>query len=159
MGFGLLLAGTLMLLSLLGLFPLGGEALGLVGISLVIAIVGNFILGVLLPLGVGNYAPCMAMVYLLGLNPAVAFPVMMASATFALSSSGTRFAQEGIYHRKAAMGLGIGGIPGVFIAAFIVRSLPLDVLRWLVVFVIVYTAITMLIGAFKKEKVETGAAQ
>ena len=158
MGCGLLLAATLMFLGQVGLFPVGGEDIGLTGGRLVIAVVGNFILGMLLPLGVGNYAPCMAMVYLLGLNPAVAFPVMMSSATFVLSTSGTRFAQEGIYDRKAAMGLGIGGIPAVFIAAFIVGSLPLDLLRWLVICVVVYTSITMLIGALKKDKPEAAAA-
>jgi len=152
MGVGLFVAAFLMLLSITGLFPTGGEALGLRGVRLVIAIVGNFILGMVLPLGIGNYAPCMAMVYLLGLDPRVAFPVMMCTGGLVLMTSGIRFAQEGIYNRKYALAITIFGIPAVLIAAFIVRSMPLDVLRWLVLVVIVYTATTMLISAFKAEE-------
>ena len=77
MGVGLLSAGALMMMSKFGLMPLGGNAIGLHGIKLVIACIGSFILAALLTVGIGNYAPTMVMVYMLGMNPAVAFPIMM----------------------------------------------------------------------------------
>ena len=49
------------------------------------------------------------------------------------------------------MGITLGGIVGVFIAVYIVKSLPLDVLKWLVVVVILYTSFTMMKAATKKE--------
>ena len=47
------------------------------------------------------------------------------------------------YDRVAAIGLALGGIPGVLLAAFLVKSLPLDAVRVLVVIVIGYTAATL----------------
>ena len=60
---------------------------------------------------------------------------------------GLRFVSRGTYNLRAALGLTIGGIPAVLLAAFVVKSLPLTVLRWLVVAVVLYTAIAMLRAA------------
>ncbi|NOT61916.1 MAG: hypothetical protein HOP19_17005 [Acidobacteria bacterium] len=57
------------------------------------------------------------------------------------------------------MGLTLGGIPGVLLAAFVVKSLPLDVLRWQVVVVIVYTAAMMLRTAYAERKLLTSPNQ
>ncbi len=97
--------------------------------------------------GIGLYAPCMALVYALGLSPQVAFPIMMGSCAFLMPPASIRFIKEGAYNRKAAMAMAIPGIVAVLIAAFIVKSLPLDTLRWLVILVILYTATVMLRSA------------
>ena len=98
-------------------------------------------------IGIGMYAPTMIVVSAMGMSPAVAFPIMMGSAAFLMAVAGIRFAKAGRYGLKAAFGLAIGGIPAVLIAAFIVRSLPLNVMRWLVVVVVLYAAIAMLRSA------------
>ncbi|HZS59835.1 MAG TPA: TSUP family transporter, partial [Gemmatimonadaceae bacterium] len=103
----------------------------------------NAILGAMMTLGVGLYAPCMGMVYLLGMTPLAAFPIMMGSCAVLMPIASLRFAKAKAYDKRAALGLAIGGIPGVVIAAYLVKSLPLDYVRWLVVAVIVYTAIWM----------------
>lgn len=154
MGIALLVTGVLMTLGALNLMPGGGEAIGLTGIKLVIGIVGNFILGALMTAGIGLYAPCMALVYFLGMSPAVAFPIMMGSCATLMPVCSVKFIKEGAYPRKAALFLGLFGAIGVFIAAYIVKSLPLNILRWLVIAVILYTSISMLISAYKKKDSE-----
>src|SRR5713101_6071244 len=110
---------------------------------LVAGALGNFVLGALMTLGIGLYAPCMAMVSLFGMNPRTAFPIMMGSCAFLMPVASARFLQTGRYDRSSALGLAIGGVPAVLLAAFVVKSLPLDAVRVLVVGVITYTAARM----------------
>jgi uncharacterized membrane protein YfcA len=144
MGIALLAAATLMLMTQLKLFPAGGDTLGVRGVLLAIALVGNFALGALMTLGIGLYAPCMILVSLLGMNPKAAFPIMMCSCAFLMPTASMRFIRERGYSLRAALGLAIGGIPGVLLAAFIVKSLPLSVVRWMVIAIVVYTAIGLI---------------
>ena len=147
MGAALLGAAILMLMTQLNLFPGGGDALGVRGIRLLIGVSVNFLLGALMSLGIGLYAPCMILVSLLGMNPTAAFPIMMGSCAFLMPVGSLRFIRERCYSLQAALGLALGGIPGVLVAAFIVTSLPLYAVRWLVIVVVVYTAVTMLHSA------------
>ncbi|MDA1261118.1 MAG: sulfite exporter TauE/SafE family protein, partial [Planctomycetota bacterium] len=91
--------------------------------------------------------PSMAVVSLLGMNPTAAFPIMMGSAALILPAAALRFVKTGRYDRRTALGLTLGGIPGVLIAAFLVKSLPLDAVRWIVVGVLVYTSMSMWLSA------------
>ncbi len=144
MGMALLVAAGLMFMTQMKLFPGGGEALGVAGLKLVIAVAVNFMLGALMTLGIGLYAPCMILVSLLGMNPKAAFPIMMGSCAFLMPVGGLRFIREQSYSLRAAFGLALGGIPGVLLAAYIVKELPLDAVRWLVIAVVIYTALSML---------------
>ena len=127
-----------------------GKAIGLTGIKLIIAVLVNIALGAFQAAGIGMYAPSMALVYLLGMSPAVAFPLMMASSAFALPSASIRFIKEQAYNRKAAISITLSGIIGVLIAAFIVKSLDVYVLTWVVIIVIIYTGITLIKSGFKQ---------
>ena len=147
MGIALLVAAMLFVASNLHWLPGGGEALGLNGASLAVAVAANFVLGALMTLGVGLYAPCLMLVSLLGMNPLAAFPIMMGSCAFLMPVGGVRFVRTERYDLRAALGLAIGGVPGVLIAAFIVKSLPIEWLRWLVAVVVAYTAVLMLYSA------------
>jgi uncharacterized membrane protein YfcA len=143
MAVALVVTALLIVSRMTGIFPGGGDALGLRGTLLLAGVVGNVLLGALMTLGIGLYAPCMAMVSLLGMNPTTAFPIMMGSCAFLMPVASLRFLQAGRYDRAAAMGLAVGGIPGVLLAAFLVKSLPLDAVRVLVVIVISLTAATL----------------
>jgi uncharacterized membrane protein YfcA len=143
MGIALLGAAALMLMTQFNIGPGGGAALGLTGPRLWIGLAGNFVLGVLMMLGIGLYAPCMILVSLLGMNPAAAFPIMMGSCAFLMPVASVRFIRAGSYHRQAALGLALGGVPAIILAATVVRTLPLDAVRWLVVGIVLYTAGTM----------------
>jgi len=143
MAIALLVTATFIVLRMTGVFPGGGDALGLRGVPLVVGVIGNALLGALMTLGIGLYAPCMAMISLLGMNPTTAFPVMMGSCAFLMPVASIRFLKARKYDRAAAIGLAVGGIPGVLLAAFVVKSLPLDAVRVLVVIVITYTAATL----------------
>ena len=154
MGACLLVAAGLTVLQALGKIPGGGEALGVEGVKLGAALIGNFLLGALMTLGIGLYGPCLILISLLGMNPKAAFPIMMGSCAFLMPIASAKFLTTGRFNLRASLGLVIGGIPAVLIAAFIVKSLPLEYVRWLVVIVVAYTAITMLRSAQK----EAGAA-
>lgn len=147
MGVALLAAAVLLALVNLGLLPVGGDVLGLRGERLALAVAANFVFGALMTIGVGLYAPCMILISLLGMNPVAAFPIMMGSCACLAPVAGLKFVCSGRYDRRAALGLAIGGIPAVFLAAFMVRSLPLEWLRWLVLAVVLYTAVGLLRSA------------
>jgi uncharacterized membrane protein YfcA len=159
MGIALFLAAILMLGTqlksspgLLGhiaaaLFPSGGDAEGVAGASLAVALAGNFALGALMTLGIGLYAPCMILVSLLGMSPKVAFPIMMGSCAFLMPVASIRFIQKRSYALRPALGLALAGIPAVLLAAFIFTWLPIGAVRWLVIAVVVYTSTAMLRSA------------
>jgi uncharacterized membrane protein YfcA len=147
MGASLMCAAILYLASNLHWMPGGGEALGLSGTRLIIAVSVNFLLGALMMLGVGLYAPCLILVSLLGMSPLAAFPIMMGSCGLLMPVGGARFVRSGRYNLGAALGLALGGIPGVLVAAYVVKSLPVVWLRWLVLGVVVYAALQMLRSA------------
>jgi len=155
MGIALLVAAVLMLMTALNRFPGGGEAFSLVGGKLVAAVAINFALGALMTLGIGLYAPCMIMVSLLGMNPTAAFPIMMGSCAFLMPIAGYQFIRKEKYDLRASMGLAIGGVPAVLIAALIVKGLPLNYVRWLVVVVVVYAAISLLRSSTKHHETAT----
>jgi uncharacterized membrane protein YfcA len=147
MGGALMCAALLYLANNLHWMPGGGEALGLHGWRLIIAVVVNLSLGALMMLGVGLYAPCLILLSLLGMSPLAAFPVMMGSCGLLMPIGGARFVRSGRYNFSAALGLALGGIPGVLLAAYIVKSMPIIWLRWLVLIVVVYAAVQMLRSA------------
>ncbi len=157
MGSALAVAAVLFIMANLKIIPAGGTALGLTGTTLALAIVINFCLGALMTIGIGLYAPCLIMISLLGMNPRAAFPIMMGSCAFLMPAAGLRFIKFDAYSLRAALGLTIGGIPGVLIAAFIVKSLPLQYVRWLVVLVVVYAALSMLRSALSERRAAEAA--
>ncbi|SHH01708.1 sulfite exporter TauE/SafE family protein [Tepidibacter thalassicus] len=135
-----------------------GVPIGVNGLKLIVAVIANFILGALMTAGIGLYAPCMALVYFLGMSPRVAFPIMMGSCAFLMPVASVKFVKEGAYDRRASMGITIGGVIGVIIAAYLVRSLPLKILKWLVIVVIFYTSTTMLRVASKNKEMPSKPA-
>jgi uncharacterized membrane protein YfcA len=147
MGLALLVAAALMLRQLVAGAPGGAEALSLAGPRFAIGIAGNFLLGALMTLGVGLYAPCMILVSLLGMNAKAAFPIMMGSCAFLMPVAGWRFVTRDAYAPRVALGLTLGGIPAVLVAAFVVRELSLEAVRVLVLCVATYTALAMLSAA------------
>lgn len=147
MGIALLIAAGLLLATNLDLMPGGGMADGLSGWRLLVAIAVNFLLGALNTLGIGLYAPCLILCTLLGMSTLAAFPIMMGACAFLMPPAGVRFIKANRYSVRSALGLTLGGIPGVLVAAFVVKSLPLLWLRWLVVIVVTYAALLMLISA------------
>ena len=147
MGIALITAAGLFVMAHFEAFPVGGQALALDGPALVGAITGIFVLGALMTIGVGLYAPCMILVALLGMNPKSAFPIMMGACAFLMPVASARFMRRGKQHVPAAVGLTLGGIPAVFLAAYLVVSLPLTAVRWLVIAVSLYSGVVMVRAA------------
>ena len=151
LGSALLILAVVMGCKLLEIGPFGasGTATGLTGAKLVIGVVVNFFLGALMTVGVGLYAPCMAMISALGVNVTAAFPVMMGSCAFLMPSAGLKFLKAGKYDRKAAMMITIFGLLGVFVAYKVASMLPMNVLTAIIICVMIYTAITFFRDAKK----------
>lgn len=147
MGVALLVAAGLTLMTIFNKSASGGETMGLSGPLLIVGVIGNFVLGSLMSLGIGLYGPCLIMISLLGMNPKAAFPIMMGSCAFLMPTGSTQFIRKGSYNLRAALGLAIGGIPAVLIAAFLVKAMDLYYVRWLVVIVVIYTALSLLRSA------------
>jgi uncharacterized membrane protein YfcA len=155
MGSALVVAAILFLLTNLGIAPGGGAALALTDGRLAVGLVGNFILGALMTCGVGLYGPCMILVALLGMDPKAAFPIMMGSCAFLMPVASMRFMREGSFALRPALGLALGGIPAVVIAAKVVGSMDVQMMRWLVIVVVLYTASAMLWSAFSERRPKT----
>ena len=143
-GIALLLAASLYGLANLDLMPGGGTAASLPPAYLITAIVGNFIMGVLLNFGVGHYAPTLVLLSLMGLDPRLCFPIMAAGGAFTMVGSSIRHISMGKMDLRIILGIALGGIPAVLVAAFLVKSMPVEMLRWLVIVVVLYAAIVML---------------
>lgn len=154
MGLALVAAGIFFIMKNLNILQGGGNALGLSGTLLWVGVAGNFLLGALMTIGIGLYAPAMIMVALLGMSPIAAFPIMMGSCAFLMPIAGWRFIKLDAYTLRAALGLTIGGVPGVLAAAYIVKSLNVTALRWLVAAVVIYTAFMMLRSAIVERRAE-----
>jgi len=148
-GVALLIAAALYAAANLDLMPIGGDALALSGSWFVVAIVAHFVLGVLMMFGIGLYAPSLVTLSLLGLSPAAAFPIMMGACAFLMPVSALGFVRSERIDLGVILGIAIGGIPAVLLAAFVVKSLPLVWLRWGVVVVVLYAAIMLLRSAMR----------
>ncbi len=157
MGVALMMATLLMLCSKFNLLPIGGDARGLSGGKLIIAGIGAFILAAILTVGIGTYAPTMCLVYMLGMNPAVSFPIMMGLGFLGVATGSFPYFKSGRFNKRAAFAFAFGGVTSVLAAAYIVKSMPLGALQWLVICVCSYTSITLLRDGFKKDA-DTDAA-
>ena len=146
-GVAMLIAAALYALANLGLLPAGGDALALPVPLLVVALAAHLVLGALMTFGIGLYAPSLVLLSLMGLNPAAAFPVMMGACAFLMPVGGMRFVRTERIDLRVVLGLAIGGIPAVLLAAYEVKSLPLATLRWGVVVVVLYAAALLLRAA------------
>jgi len=155
----LVLAAATYALTNLHMMPGGGTASGLPLTLTVIAIIANFIFGILLNFGVGNYAPTLVMLSLMGMDPRLCFPIMAAGASLTVAGAGARHIALGQIDLRMVMGMALGGLPAVFIAAFIVKSMPIELLRWLVIVVVLYAAAVMLRAALAGRKAGSSRAQ
>jgi len=153
LGFGLLAVASIMLADRLHWLPVGGEAFGLTGWKLAVAVAVSFVFGAFQTIGVGFYAPCMATIFALGMHPKTAFPIMMTATAMLMAAGSARFVKEKAYDPKAALALTLFGVPGVLLAAYVVKSLPLDVMRWIVLGVVLYTSAVMFLSARQGAKV------
>lgn len=149
-GVALLMAALFYTLSNLGLMPVGGTATSLSPTYFAIAIAAHLLFGILISFGVGNYAPTLAMLSLFGMDPRLAFPIMACAASFAGCASAARIVGNKSIDLRIAIGLTLGAVPAVLVAAFVVRDMPVTMLRWLVAAVVTYAGVTLLIAAARR---------
>ncbi len=147
-GFALLVAALLYAMSNLDLMPIGGQAAALPPAAMTVAIAVHFVLGALMAFGIGLYAPSLILLSLLGLDPRLAFPIMASACAFLMPTTGFSFMKSRRIDLRIVLGIAIGGIPAVLLAAFVVKEMPVTWLRWGVVVVVLYAAFLLLRSAF-----------
>jgi uncharacterized membrane protein YfcA len=150
-GVALLLAAALYAMSNLHLMPIGGTATALEPPLLWIAIIAHFIMGMLMAFGIGLYAPSLILLSLLGLDPRLAFPIMASACAFLMPTTGFRYVHAERIDLRIVIGIALGGIPAVLVAAFVVKEMPIEPLRWAVVVVVLYAAVLLLRTAARSE--------
>jgi uncharacterized membrane protein YfcA len=143
----LLVAAAAYAASNLHMMPGGGTAASLPLTLTIVAIVANFIFGILLNYGVGNYAPTLVMLSLMGMDPRLAFPIMAGGASLVVAGAGARHIAIGQIDFRIVIGMAIGGVPAVLI----------EILRWLVIVVVLYAAVVMFRAAMMGRKDLDGA--
>jgi uncharacterized membrane protein YfcA len=146
-GVAMLIAAGLYAMTNLNLMPGGGAALSLGPTLFAVAVAAYFVLGALMTAGIGLYAPSLIMLSLMGLDPKAAFPIMMGACAFLMPVSGFGFVRARRIDLRLVIGIAIGGVPAVLLAALVVKSLPLVALRWGVVVVVLYAAFVLLRAA------------
>ncbi len=147
MGIALLIAASFFVMRNLGLFPQGGTAFALSGWRFVVAVAVNFVLGALMCIGIGNYAPSVIVLALLGMHPLAAFPIMMGSDGLVQPVASLGFFRSGRFSHATSLGIMLGGVVGCLVAFYIVKQLPLTLMRWLIIVIVTYAAISMLRSA------------
>lgn len=153
MGIALLVAAAFFCLTNLGILPPQGSAMALGGWKFDLAVLANFVFGALMCVGIGNYAPTMALLAFLGMSPIAAYPIMIASDGVLIPVASLGFLRSGRFAPAVAFGLTVGGVVGT-LAAFPVVTLLKDhlvAMRWAVTAIIVYAAVAMLRSAHKRE--------
>ena len=158
MGIALLVAAAFFVMRNLVPDPTGGTAFALSGWKFIVAVAVNFVLGALMCIGIGNYAPSMVILAFLGMHPLAAFPIMMGSDGLVQPVASLGFFRSGRFSHGTSLGLVLGGAVGALIAIYIVKQLPLTAMRWLIVVVVTYAAISMLRSAYAA-RVTTPLAQ
>jgi uncharacterized membrane protein YfcA len=148
-GIALLVAASFYAVNNLHMMPAGGTAASLPPTLMIIAILANFGFGVLLNFGVGNYAPTLLMLSLMGMDPKLCFPIMAAGAGLTGAAASVRHISYGEIDFRIVTGLTLGGIPAVLVAAFLVKDMPIEMLRWLVMVVVLYAAAVMFHASWK----------
>jgi uncharacterized membrane protein YfcA len=147
-GIALVVAALLYAMSNLELMPIGGQATALPAGAMAIAVAVHFVLGALMAFGIGLYAPSLILLSLLGLDPRLAFPIMASACAFLMPVTGFSFMKSKRIDLRVVLGIAIGGIPAVLLAAFVVKEMPIVWLRWGVVVVVLYAAFLLLRAAF-----------
>jgi len=148
-GVALLIAAGLYAMSNLNLMPIGGDATSLPAMQMTVAIAVHFILGALMAFGIGLYAPSLILLSLLGLDPRLAFPIMASACAFLMPTTGFKFIRTDRIDLRIVLGIALGGIPAVLVAALVVKEMPIVWLRWGVVVVVLYAAFLLLRAAFR----------
>jgi uncharacterized membrane protein YfcA len=156
-GVALLLAALAFAATNLDLMPGGGTALSLPPPRFALAVAGYFLFGALMTCGIGLFAPSLVLLPLLGMNPAASFPIMMGACAFLMPAGGLRFLRSERIDTRLVIGITLGGIPAVLLAALVVKSMPLAALRWSVVIVVVYAAALLLRSAATGGRAPAGA--
>src|ERR1700678_809563 len=99
----------------------------------------RLIFGALNNIGIGSYAPTMVTIYALGMNPVVAFPIMMGACTFSVPIGSMQFIKYGQYNRKITLFAAIFGVLGVLSGVYLVKRLDVSMLQWVIAAILLYS--------------------
>ena len=145
-----IVTGVLLFLSQMNLLEIANTSREITGTRLVIFSVFMFIAGTLPAFGVGYYSLVKASMFLFGVNPIIAFPIMASASAFQMPITSITFIRKAKFYFKSTILLAAFGTLGVFLAAPIISMVSIHTLKWILFAVVVYNVITLSKSTFKK---------
>jgi uncharacterized membrane protein YfcA len=143
--------GLLILANQLNLLPVGGDDTSLSLTKLLIGIPAMMLAGMLPAIGGGIYVPIQVILFLLGLSPLVAFPIMTTAGAIVQSTTAYAFLVKGEVEPQESLILALSGLAGVAVAVPLIAYVNLGQLRWLLLLIVAYNAVTMWM-TYQREK-------
>lgn len=154
--FGLFISGVFVLLGQLNMLDFSHTAMGLHGWRLLVCWIASFFLGVVKTLGIATYPLTMGLVFLLGLNPLAAYPMMTGASAIGIPIVCRQFIRLNAYDRPMAFSGQTAGLLGALAGVYCMRRVNVAFLQWVILLVIFYAALDLLL---KKEKPAETAGQ
>ncbi len=139
--FGLIM--SLLLGNELHILPMGGELTALKGHSLIIGFFAMIICGSLTTVGIGLFAMIQGVLFILGVSPVVAFPIMTTAGAMQQPLTTLVFLKQKKVPLKKTLILSVSGIIGVFIALPIVSHMSSSWLHRLLIGIMIYNFIAI----------------
>ena len=137
-----IVTGILLLFSQLNILPISSNSTVITGYMLIPFAIFMFIAGMLPGFGIGYYSLIKSSIFLFGVSPIVAFPLMAAASAFQQPITSAIFISNKKFYFKSALLLGISGSVGVLLAAPLISKIDPRTLKWWLLFVVVYNIIT-----------------
>lgn len=123
--------------------PIGGEAIELHSWKLVVGFFAMIVCGALTTVGIGLFVMIQGVLFLLGVSPLVAFPIMMTAGAMQQPLTTLVFLQQNKIPLKKTLILSLAGCLGVFITLPIFSLLTITWLHTLLMVILAYNFITI----------------
>jgi uncharacterized membrane protein YfcA len=117
-----IVTGILLFLIQLDVLQFTSTSDAITGIRLGIFAIFMLIAGMLPAFGVGYYSLVKTSIFLFGVNPIIAFPIMAAASSYQMPVTAITFMSKNKFYTKSSILLAIFGLIGVFIAAPLIST-------------------------------------
>ncbi len=146
---------ALLCLKQLGLMPEDGHLIALDSWKLVLGFFAMIVCGSLTSVGIGLFAMVQGVLFLMGVSPAVAFPIMTTAGAMQQPLTTLVFLKHGKIPLKKTLLLSACGCIGVLISLPIVSHLSINWLHSLLLLIMLYNVITISLTYRRKKNTVT----
>jgi uncharacterized membrane protein YfcA len=125
------------------LFPVGGELMALTSWKLLAGFFGMVACSMLTAAGIGLFVLVQALLFLLGVSPLVAFPIMTTAGAMQQPLTTMAFLQQDKIPLKKTLVLSVAGCVGVLFAMLVFKHLSVAWLHSLLVLIVMYNLVAV----------------